>query len=230
VAGGIIAKLPPSWRDFATSLKHKRQEFSVAELIGSLDVEERVKAKDNHGKGLETSADNMVQRKNNNASRNKKKKNKQENNSKPKQTTNFKKKKNKDGDCFVYGTEEHWTSACPDRKFKREKKAANMVVSETEGGASGYGNSIPIVLSVCHSLEWWMDTGANINVCADASLFSSYQAGRTGALLMRNGSHACVLCVSTVILKFTSGKTVLLKNVQHVPFIKKNLVTGSQLR
>ena len=39
VIGGIIAKLPPFWRDFATSLKHKRQEFSVAELIGSLDVE-----------------------------------------------------------------------------------------------------------------------------------------------------------------------------------------------
>ena len=24
VAGGIIAKLPPSWNNFATSLKHKR--------------------------------------------------------------------------------------------------------------------------------------------------------------------------------------------------------------
>jgi hypothetical protein len=24
VAGGVIAKLPPSWKDFATSLKHKR--------------------------------------------------------------------------------------------------------------------------------------------------------------------------------------------------------------
>jgi hypothetical protein len=46
VAGGIIAKLPPSWKDFATSLKHKRQEFSVAELIGSLDVVERMRAKD----------------------------------------------------------------------------------------------------------------------------------------------------------------------------------------
>ena len=47
VVGGIIAKLQSSWRDFATSLKHKRQQFSVAELIGSLDVEERTRAKDN---------------------------------------------------------------------------------------------------------------------------------------------------------------------------------------
>jgi hypothetical protein len=36
--------------DFATTLKHKRQEFSAAELIGSLDVEERARAKDIHGK------------------------------------------------------------------------------------------------------------------------------------------------------------------------------------
>ena len=44
---------------------------------------------------------------------------------------------------------------------------------------------------------------------------------------MGNGSHARVLGVGTVILKFTSRKTVLLKNVQHVPSIKKNLVSGS---
>ena len=93
VVGGIIAKLPTSWRDFATSLKHKRQEFSVAELIGSLDVEERVRAKDNRGKRVESSAANIVQKKNSFASRNKKKKNMQENNNtKPKQTAQFKKK------------------------------------------------------------------------------------------------------------------------------------------
>ena len=49
-----------------------------------------------------------------------------------------------------------------------------MVVSEAEGGICGYENSLPTVLSVCCSPEWWMDTRANINVCADASLFSSY--------------------------------------------------------
>ena len=56
VASGIIAKLPPSWKDFATSLKHKRQEFSV-QLIGSLDVEERARAKDTREKRLESSAE-----------------------------------------------------------------------------------------------------------------------------------------------------------------------------
>jgi hypothetical protein len=40
--------------DFATTLKHKRQEFSVAELIGTLDVEKRARAKDTQGKGVET--------------------------------------------------------------------------------------------------------------------------------------------------------------------------------
>jgi hypothetical protein len=62
VAGGIIAKLPPSWKDFSSSLKHKRQEFNVEELIGTLDVDERARAKDN-GKGVETSIANVVQKK-----------------------------------------------------------------------------------------------------------------------------------------------------------------------
>jgi hypothetical protein len=46
---------------------------------------------------------------------------------------------------------------------------------------------------------------------------------------MGNRSHARVLGFGIVILKFTSGKTVLLKNVQNVPSIKKNLVSGSLL-
>jgi hypothetical protein len=106
-------------------------------MIVSLDVEERARAKDTCGKGVESSAANMMQRKNNNASHNKKKNNKQENNLKPNQTTTFKKKNNKKGGCFVCGSDEHCASVCPDHKFKQEEKAANMVVSEAEGGTSG---------------------------------------------------------------------------------------------
>jgi hypothetical protein len=67
IAGGIIAKLPPSWRNFATSLKHKRQEFSVIDLIGSLDVEEKARAKDTRPRGAEGgSSANVVQNKTSN--------------------------------------------------------------------------------------------------------------------------------------------------------------------
>jgi hypothetical protein len=106
VAGGIIAKLPPSWMDFVTTLKHKRQEFSVAELIGSLYVEERARPKDTHGKGVKTSSANMVQKKNSNASHNNKRKNTQQNATKPKQEASFK-KKNKGAGCFICGSTDH---------------------------------------------------------------------------------------------------------------------------
>jgi hypothetical protein len=46
---------------------------------------------------------------------------------------------------------------------------------------------------------------------------------------MGNGSHASVHGVGTVDLKLTLGKIVQLKNMQHVPSINKNLVTGSLL-
>jgi hypothetical protein len=93
---------------------------------------------------------------------------------------------------------------------------------------AGYGK-FPVVLSVCHSTEWWIDTGANVHVCVYISMFSSYQVVGTSSMLMGNGSHASLCGVGMVDLKFTLGKIVHLKNVHHVPSINKNLVSGSIL-
>ena len=84
---------------------------------------------------------------------------------------------------------------------------------EADGGTLGYDNLLHTILSVFHSPDWWMDTGANIHACADISLFSSYQVGRTSSLLMGNGARVAVRGVGTVDLKLTSGKIVQLKNV-----------------
>ena len=90
MAGCIIAKLPQTLTDFATSLKLKRQEFGIADLIGSLDVEEKARAKDVHGKKIveANSSAHVVQKGPQNSH---KKKFKQE--LKQKNTTPFKKKK-----------------------------------------------------------------------------------------------------------------------------------------
>jgi hypothetical protein len=46
----------------------------------------------------------------------------------------------------------------------------NMVVSSSGGGTGGYDN-LPYVLLVFQSTTWWLDSGANVHVCFDASLF-----------------------------------------------------------
>jgi hypothetical protein len=156
-----------------------------------------------------------------------------QNNNKSKQTTTFKKKKKnkEDEGCFVCRSPSHWVKKCPnckERKPQPEQKTSNMVVSSTGGGTSGYGN-LPYVLSVFPSTTWWLDSGVNVNVCSDASLFSFYQVTRDSSVLMENGSHASFRDAGTIDLKLTSGKTVQLKNVQHVLSINKNLVSGSLL-
>jgi hypothetical protein len=119
VAGCIVAKLPPSWRNFATSLKHQRHEFSVENIMGSLDVEEKARAKDKHTGGTEgRSAANMVQK---NAHKSKGK------NKGVSQTTNFKKKgkTEKKDPCWVCGETGHWANRCPQRKGKKCQAGQN---------------------------------------------------------------------------------------------------------
>jgi hypothetical protein len=49
----------------------------------------------------------------------------------------------------------------------------NVIVSSTIGGSSGYTN-LPYALSVFQSTTWWLDSSANVHLCFDVSLFSSY--------------------------------------------------------
>jgi hypothetical protein len=87
----------------------------------------------------------------------------------------------------------------------------NMGVSSYEVETSGYGN-LPYVLSVFKSITWWLDSGANVHVCSNASLFSSYQVTWDSSVMTGNGSHASIHGVVMVNLKLTLGKIVQLNN------------------
>jgi hypothetical protein len=47
------------------------------------------------------------------------------------------------------------------------------MVTSARDETSGYGN-LPSVFLVFQSTIWWLDSGANVHVCSDASLFSCY--------------------------------------------------------
>jgi hypothetical protein len=223
VVGGIIAKLPPSWRSFATTLKHKKEAMTVESLIATLDVEEKARSKDVPHSGppdAGPSNANVVEAKSG-GNKNKNWK------GKAKQNTKFKKKKNlADLTCFVCGKPGHIARKCRNRKGKKGGGQKTVNVTVGEAGGSGY---VPEILLACQSIDWWLDTGANVHVCSDLNLFSSYQAIDSSSVLMGNGSRDAVHGVGRVDLKLTSGKTLSLKNVQHVPGINRNLISGSLL-
>jgi len=73
---------------------------------------------------------------------------------------------------------------------------------------------------------WWMDTGASRHVCFDRAMFKTYTTTYEQKVLLGNSYTTEVAGIGDVELKFTSGKTLVLKEVMHTPKIRKNLVSG----
>ncbi|KAL0413413.1 UNVERIFIED_CONTAM: Retrovirus-related Pol polyprotein from transposon TNT 1-94 [Sesamum radiatum] len=79
-------------------------------------------------------------------------------------------------------------------------------------------------------VAWWIDSGATTHACKDHDWFKEFQLVDDGSVLhMGNESSSPVVGVGSVVLEFTSGKTINLSNVLYVPRLRKNLVSGSVL-
>ena len=70
----------------------------------------------------------------------------------------------------------------------------------------------------------WVDIGAFCHVCYDRAMFKSYSNVVDRRVLLGD-SHSTIVS-REVELKFTSGKSLILKGVLHTPEIRKNLVYG----
>jgi hypothetical protein len=73
---------------------------------------------------------------------------------------------------------------------------------------------------------WWMDTSTSRRVCFDRAIFKTYTTAEDEKVLLGYSHTSEVVGIGDVELKFTSGKTQILKDVLHTPKIRKNLVYG----
>ncbi|KAL5572498.1 hypothetical protein UlMin_022095 [Ulmus minor] len=135
----------------------------------------------------------------------------------------------------------HRISDCKFRKNNSWKKedntsnTANLVENLNEElVAMVYEMCIGMItelnMATAKSSNWWIDVGATIHVYDKKSMFSTYEEMKNDeVVLMRNHISAKVLGKGSVDLQFTYGKKLTLKNVFHVPEIRKNLVSPNLL-
>ena len=236
VAGILIEKLPESWSDYKQQLKHKHKQLTLAELITHIIIEDtnRKELQAARAKALAMKA-NLVQH--NSYNNNKRythkphstgSKNDYNNAFKPKMTNpNFKKKK---GNCYVCGKPGHHAPQC--RKRMRNdnppKPQANLVGDENDDIIVAVISQVNLVANV---KDWVVDSGATRHICANRDAFTSYSPVGDGEeqVYLGDSRTANVLGKGKVLLKLTSGKTLALNDVLHVPNIRTNLVSVSLL-
>jgi hypothetical protein len=69
---------------------------------------------------------------------------------------------------------------------------------------------------------WWIDFGATRHVCHDKAWFKTYSIFEDNNKIMLGDSHIIdLLGTREVLLKFTSKRELVLKDVLHAPEIRK---------
>ncbi|XP_035820939.1 uncharacterized protein, partial [Zea mays] len=94
----ILAKLPPSWRDFVTSRRHRKKQMTLTELSAAINVEERARSSNKPSQQLQA---HVVEKGGDRKFQKKKKNSPQKNMNQPK--SKKMKKKKEDFICYVCG-------------------------------------------------------------------------------------------------------------------------------
>ncbi|KAK8570584.1 hypothetical protein V6N13_032201 [Hibiscus sabdariffa] len=198
----LVEKLPKSWSDYRNSVKHKKRDIPLEELVAHMKIEEANRLKDKIRKP------------------------------KPQKTANFKKpgKPKPDGrtvKCYVCGLFGHKAYHC--EHCGNRQHVARMNVAENKDDDI-IATVVSEVNLVENNTEWEVDTGASKHFCATGEYFTEFEGGNKGKkVYMGNSSSFEVLEKGKVLLKLTSGKTLALNNVLYVPAMRRNLISGGLL-
>uniref|UniRef100_A0A2N9FSN7 Retrovirus-related Pol polyprotein from transposon TNT 1-94-like beta-barrel domain-containing protein n=1 Tax=Fagus sylvatica TaxID=28930 RepID=A0A2N9FSN7_FAGSY len=118
----------------------------------------------------------------------------------------------------------------PNKRFRKgqdhhhPKPQANLTESEVIAAV------VSKVNLVNNMTEWVVDTGATRHICSSKELFLNYEEATDGEnVYLGDARTTRVAGKGKVFLKLTSGKSLALHFVLHVPDMRRNLVSGSLL-
>jgi len=134
----------------------------------------------------------------------------------------FKKKEN----CFVCERPGHHAPQCKHRFKNDNPPKANIV--EREDTIYAVVSQVNLVTNVS---KWVVDSGVTRHICSNINAFSAYSNVGDGEeqVYLSDSRTTSILGKGKVLLKLTSGKTLALSDVLHVPSIRVNLISVTLL-
>ena len=135
--------------------------------------------------------------------------------------------------CFKCGELGHFKANCPNKRViyknnnndnfarkQQEKQEASYVSNDEDD----YCYSVS---EQCNEIsdKWMLDSGASHHMCPNRKWFTTYQRLDGGIVLMGN-DHACkTIGIGTIRVKTHDGTIITLKDVRHIPDLRKNLIS-----
>ncbi|PON54809.1 LOW QUALITY PROTEIN: Gag-Pol-related retrotransposon family protein [Trema orientale] len=209
----LLNSLPRNLKNFKETLKYGRQTITVDEVQNALESklldmkgsEKNAQGEGLHIRGRTTKQDNHDG------------KGKSQSRSKSRGKKDYSKVKyyhcNKNG---------HIRRLRPERQNKDAGKLDGDAVIVDDG----YESSEVLSISESeNSKEWVMDSGCSYHMCPREDWFMDYQEVDGGKVLMGNNMACKVMGIGSISIRMFDGVTRILKNVRHVPELKRSLIS-----
>ena len=135
------------------------------------------------------------------------------------------KKKQKGWKCFQCHKEGHLKRDCPERKLKPKdsmNRSGDAAIVEEEG----YESVGVCVATDCNQkCKWILDSGCTFYMTPFKDYFTEYHKFDGGKVMMGNNAMCKVIGIGTVKLRLQDGTLLMIKQVRHVPDLKRNLIS-----
>lgn len=230
-ANCLLEKLPPYWQTYVHSMKHKQKDFTLQDLVSHIKIEEQNRIQTNETTlGHSSFTVNLVESKDAGRTKGPKGKGPNQFHGTKMKNKNFKGRRQFKGNCFTCGKFGHAAKECrqgkgPGSKTKEDKSQTQANL--TEEIIAAVVSEVNLVSNIS---EWVVNTGATRHICSNKDMFQDYDKASDGeCVFMGNSSTVSILGKGKVSLKLTSGKTIALHNILHVPDIRRNLISGALL-
>ena len=117
----------------------------------------------------------------------------------------------------------HIRRICPDKQEEEEKPQAQGSFSIIDDGYDS-AKVLTITLNQNHE-EWVLDSGCTYHMRPRIDWFSSYQEVNSGKVLLGNNMSCSVVGIGIVVINTFDEMTRTLKEVKHIPDLKRNLLS-----